>query len=113
MQARDFYDNMFRGVVINAVSNSTELPATHKLYQNFPNPFNPATEIRFELSKPADVELTVFDISGRKVKTLENRRFDAGGHIVRFDAGDLSSGIYILHFSADGTSESMKMLYLK
>lgn len=113
VQARDFYDNMFRGVVINAVSNSTELPATHKLYQNFPNPFNPATEIRFELSKPADVELTVFDISGRKVKTLENRRFDAGGHIVRFDAGDLSSGIYILQFNADETSESMKMLYLK
>ncbi|MBX7043353.1 MAG: T9SS type A sorting domain-containing protein, partial [Ignavibacteria bacterium] len=113
VQARTFYDNMFRGVVINASSNSTELPAKHKLYQNYPNPFNPLTEIRFELYKPADVELTVFDISGRKFKNLENRRFDAGDHIVRFDAGGLSSGIYILQFNADGVSESMKMVYTK
>ena len=87
-----------------AVSNENggvaDVPTGFKLMQNYPNPFNPSTVIKYELSSAATVQLEVFDMLGRKVETLINReQKSAGIHGVTFEAGDLSSGIYIYRLS--------------
>lgn len=68
----------------------------------YPNPFNPNTVIRFRLSVFGKVELSVFDVLGRRVRMLTNDTLPAGEHSVRFDAGNLSSGVYILVLDTDG-----------
>ncbi len=73
----------------------SEIVKTHRLNQNYPNPFNPKTEISYELALEAHVELTVYDITGRKVTTLHEGRESAGEHSVSFDASRLSSGVYL------------------
>jgi len=84
-----------------------------KLLQNFPNPFNPVTTIRFVLAKQTDVELTVFDASGKKVRTLINGSMKAGEQSIQFNASDLASGVYFYRVKAGNYSETKKMLLIK
>jgi len=70
-------------------------PYGFKLYQNYPNPFNPSTIISYQLSAISYVTLKVYDVLGRELKTLVNIRQNAGNHKVSFDAGNLSSGVYL------------------
>jgi hypothetical protein len=63
-------------------------------HQNFPNPFNPSTTIRYELPKSSVVTLSVYDVLGREVSVLVNERKEAGTHEVTFDAHGSSSGVY-------------------
>ena len=70
-------------------------PGSFVLSQNYPNPFNPSTVISYQLSINSEVQLKVFDMTGREVATLVNGRVAAGSHSVRFDAAGLSSGVYI------------------
>ncbi|MCF8262696.1 MAG: T9SS type A sorting domain-containing protein, partial [Melioribacteraceae bacterium] len=90
-----------------------ELPTEFKLSQNYPNPFNPTTTIQFALNKTGFVEVKIYNIIGQLVTTLANREFDAGIHKLQFDAGRLSSGIYIYNVQFDNKSETRKMLLLK
>ena len=92
-------------------NDPTELPASVVLYQNFPNPFNPQTIIPFELSEEQVVSLTIFDMLGRKVRTLVFRSFPAGRHEIIWDAGENPSGLYIYRLQA-GESVSSKTLSL-
>ncbi len=89
------------------------LPVSFNLEPNYPNPFNPATTIRFELPQSSRVTLTVYDVLGQKIQTLVNRRMSAGRHHARFNAGDLSSGIYLYVLESDGRQLVRKMLLLK
>ncbi|MEE9443849.1 MAG: S8 family serine peptidase [candidate division Zixibacteria bacterium] len=94
------------------------LPGTFALYQNFPNPFNPATTISFSLPKSGNVKIEVFDILGRVVKTLDNKKYPAGRHEVVWDGMDgsgqaVASGIYLYRVSHDNTSLTRKMVLLK
>lgn len=73
----------------------TLLPAGVELHQNSPNPFNPVTHILFHLPQTMLAELTVYSILGEQVATLINAVMPAGSHRVRFDAANLSSGVYI------------------
>lgn len=86
-----------------------------ELTQNFPNPFNPATTIRFEVFKNQFVLLTVFDILGRKVTTLINENLSKGIYNVTFDTRkfNLSSGIYFYRITTDGFSETKSMVLTK
>jgi hypothetical protein len=68
----------------------------------YPNPFNPTTVVRFRLSVFGRAEVHVFDVLGRRVRTLVNDILPAGEHSVRFDAGNLSSGVYVLVLETDG-----------
>jgi hypothetical protein len=71
---------------------------------NYPNPFNPSTQIPFELAERSEVTLTVYSILGHEVASLvNNRSMNAGTHVVTFNADNLSSGIYIYRFQASGT----------
>lgn len=99
--------------VLSVSSQDNKSPATFSLGQNFPNPFNPSTSIRYQLPAAAPVTLKVYDILGREVQTLVNERQNAGVHSVIFDAGDLSSGVYFYTLQAERFKETKKFLLLK
>lgn len=85
-----------------------------KLYQNYPNPFNPTTVISFNLPKAEKVELKVFDMLGREVKTLINNEAKSEGlHQITFDASNLSNGIYFYQITAGSFKQNKKMLLVK
>lgn len=91
----------------------TEIPEEYDLFQNYPNPFNPTTTIRYDLAKPGFVVLRVFDISGREVAELVNGTYTAGTYSVNFNAGSLSSGVYLYTLWSNSFYESKKMLLIK
>ena len=79
----------------------------------FPNPFNSVTAIRFALPEPAFTKLTVFDITGRQVASVIDDRLEAGRYTVEFDAGGLSSGIYLVRLEAEDNTAFIKMALVK
>jgi flagellar hook assembly protein FlgD len=81
------------------------------LRQNFPNPFNPSTTIRYGLANSSQVTLTVFNTLGQQVALLQNGEQEAGYHEVKFDGSGLSSGVYYYRLTA-GTFVEMKKLLL-
>jgi Secretion system C-terminal sorting domain len=92
-----------------------DLPLTYALGQNYPNPFNPATTIDFSLAAGQNVSLTVYNVLGQKVATLVNGdMMNAGSHQVRFDARNLTSGMYLVRLEA-GTAytQTRSMMLLK
>ncbi len=87
--------------------------ATFQLMQNYPNPYNPETTIRFVLKEPDRVLLKVFDLRGREVFVLADAHYPAGDHAVLFDAKRLPGGIYLYRIRMGGFTASRKMAYLK
>ncbi len=83
------------------------------LYDNYPNPFNPSTKIKFDLKQSGFVNLTVYDALGRKVSTLVNKPMLKGTHSVNFDGKDLSSGIYFYKLSINDFVMTKKMILMK
>lgn len=90
-----------------------QAPSVFRLEQNFPNPFNPATTIRYSLPVTAHVTLKVHDVLGREVSTLVNRTEEAGSHQVLFDATNLASGVYFYRISAGNFEAVKRLLVLK
>jgi hypothetical protein len=89
------------------------LPGKITLHQNYPNPFNASTTISFTLSKPGNVVLTIYDLLGRKISVLVDGYFEAGSHVITFDAGPFTSGIYFYNLKARDISEMKSMILLK
>jgi len=83
------------------------------LGQNFPNPFNPSTVIRFALPAAGPAELTVYDLLGREVSVLVRGAFAAGEHAVPFDASALASGLYLYRLRHGAYSEAKKMMLVR
>ncbi|HRE42005.1 MAG TPA: YHYH protein [Ignavibacteria bacterium] len=81
------------------------------LHQNFPNPFNPSTKIKFEINKSSDVKLFVYDISGKLISTLINQNLNSGVYESTFDGNNLSSGVYFYKL-INGTEEITKRMLL-
>lgn len=97
---------------------NTEIPNTFKLNQNFPNPFNPNTKIRFTIIKNSEVTISVYNILGKEVFNYKSDgNLNAGIYEYEFIPDNLSSGVYIYKLTAksDGNvfSDSKKMIYLK
>ena len=95
-----------------------QVPESFELYQNFPNPFNSSTTIRYELPLPSEVQINIFDITGRLIKTLIDREFQAGSFIIDWNGEDsrnekVSSGVYFYRIDAGGFSKSIKMILIK
>jgi hypothetical protein len=87
---------------------SGEIPAAYALDQNFPNPFNPATEIRFDLPEAGTVSLVVYDLLGREVATLLREERGAGEQRVRWDASANPSGVYVARLSVTGPAGELR-----
>lgn len=94
-------------------STESEIPTEYKLTQNYPNPFNPSTVIEYSIVNPEFVTLKVYDILGREVATLVNEMKNPGKYSVRFDASNLSSGIYIYRLQTDSYTAVRKMILQK
>jgi len=99
----------------SAMVDVNDIAISHdfELKQNYPNPFNPITTIPYALKYNADIKIDIVDLNGRKVKTLFEGRQMAGSHELRFDASDLSSGLYVCRMQADQKVISMKLTLLK
>lgn len=100
------------GVKEDAESNSV-VPRFVELSHNFPNPFNPSTEIEFRTAQKGHVLLTVYDMLGRTITTLVNEQRDAGTYSIRFNAAELSSGTYFYSLRTNGTTLTKKMTLIK
>ncbi len=83
------------------------------LFQNFPNPFNPVTNIVYQLPMSGLVQLKVYDLLGSEVTTLTNEIKSKGSHIVSFDASNLPSGVYIYSLRVNNFVQNNKMILLK
>jgi len=90
-----------------------DTPEQVRLLGNYPNPFNPTTEVRFELPAATHVTLVVYDALGRKVARLLDQPLEAGRHQVRFDASGLPSGIYFYHIKAGDLTQTKQMMVVK
>ncbi|NUQ81730.1 MAG: T9SS type A sorting domain-containing protein [Bacteroidetes bacterium] len=88
-------------------------PSGFQLLGNYPNPFNPATRIRFQLSTSSQVSLQVYDVTGRLVFSREDGALDAGVHSFEFNAAGLSSGLYYYRLQAGNQSAAGSMVVLK
>ncbi len=88
-------------------------PEEYRLGQNFPNPFNPATIINYQLPAESFVSIKVFNILGKEVATLVNEKQPAGHHSVQFDAAGQPNGVYLYRINSGNFSQVKKMVLLK
>lgn len=93
-----------------AAEAGPELPAAARLHANFPNPFSSSTSISYDLDEAREVELSVYDVLGRRVTILETGLRNPGRHEVTFDAGELSSGVYFYRLQTPNRTLVGKML---
>lgn len=99
--------------LITSVEKINDTPKGFSLRSNYPNPFNSSTIIEYEISEYSDIELNVYDITGRELETLVNEEQGPGVYKVRFDSKDYSSGIYFYKLKTRSFGESKGMLMLK
>ena len=105
--------------IITGIKNiSTEIPSVFSLEQNYPNPFNSMTNFKFSIPLWRGVggrfiTLKVFDISGKEVSTLVNEKLNPGTYEVRFESGNLPSGIYFYRMETEKFTETKKLILLK
>ncbi len=97
-----------------AVDNGgVERPLKYALLPNYPNPFNPSTNIPFTLPENAEVSMSVYDLKGHEVAHLINGSMEAGHHLTQWNASKVSSGIYILKMTSNDISITRKITVLK
>lgn len=98
----------------NGISNQDDVfPSGFSLYQNFPNPFNPETNIGFRLGISSKVALKVYDALGNEAAILVNEKLPAGNYEIKFDGKNLASGIYFYKLQTENFSETKSMILLK
>jgi hypothetical protein len=86
---------------------------SYELQQNYPNPFNPSTTIEFALPKSGQVSLIIFDVLGREVGTLLDKRMEMGRYSINFNAARLASGVYFYKLQTSEYTETKKMMFIK
>lgn len=99
--------------VIASAQDKIAAVTDYKLFNAYPNPFNPATNISYELPGSSHVDLKVYDILGKEVATLVSGWQNAGRYTFRFDAANLPSGVYIYRLKTDNYSASQKLMLIK
>ena len=110
-----YVDNLrlkYPGTVTD-VEQTPLLPALFRLEQNFPNPFNPATTIQYDVPSRTHVALVVYNVLGQRVAELVHEEKDAGHYAIRFDASSLSSGVYLYRLQAGSYVQTRKLVLLK
>ena len=115
LYASDFYSLLiFQSSLISDVEEKhISIPTDYKLEQNFPNPFNPVTEITYIIPQPVHVTLKIYNINGKEVETMVDSKKREGEYTVRWNASGFSSGLYLYKMTVGGYTHVKRMLYLK
>lgn len=103
------YDNRWP----TGIASSARTPQEFKLFENYPNPFNPATHIRFQIPHAEYVTLTVYDLTGCEVAKLVNENLAPGSYERTFEAGGLVSGLYLYRLQAGTLEQTKKLILMK
>lgn len=116
--AYHWLDSVSTNIAVSVENNPELIPETPQLVQNYPNPFNPETKITYNLPNASDVELSIYNVTGQKIRSLINARQFSGNHDVDWnglnDSGfQVSSGIYFYTLRADRFVEVKKMLLVR
>jgi hypothetical protein len=98
--------------------NEKNIPFNYHLFQNYPNPFNPQTAISYQLSEASMVQISIYDVRGKKIRTLVNSYKPAGKYSITWDGCDnrkvrLSTGVYLIRMKANEFSTSRKVLLVQ
>jgi hypothetical protein len=110
--------DVFRWMQYPVEVSHAETPAAYRLNQNFPNPFNPTTSIRFDMKVKGLMTIKIYNVSGQRVRTLMDGVQDAGSHVITWDGknslgADVGSGIYFYKMETKGFSATKKMVLLR
>ena len=103
---------------MNGIEDNTMYsPSYSYLHQNYPNPFNPTTNISFSIPEESNVELSIYNAKGQKVKSIADESYESGSHLVKWDGRDdsnkpVSSGIYLYKLKVNGKIEAVKKCLL-
>ena len=89
-------------VLLDNMSETAPLPSNFSMLSAYPNPFNPVTNIGFEIPEESMVKISIFDLKGQEVETLVNELTAPGLHTFNWNASNTSSGVYFVHFTASG-----------
>ncbi len=105
----------FNNPPVSVEGRTTGIPKSFHLFQNYPNPCNPTTTIKYEIPRRSHVRLVIYNLLGEEIVTLENNEVLPGIHEVQWDGkdskgGDVSSGIYLYRLSVNGYAQTRKMV---
>jgi len=112
-ESRSYIDLPLMNYIIGITPISSEIPEKSVLYQNFPNPFNSKTKIRFDLSSSQHVTISVYDLSGREIQKLISNTLAPGKYEADWDSSVLPSGVYICVLKSGFVHETRKMILIK
>ncbi|WP_185957154.1 endo-1,4-beta-xylanase [Gracilimonas mengyeensis] len=110
---QDYVDTANVEVNVSLEEPGFELPRGYALHQNYPNPFNPSTEISYQLPVASSVSIVVYDLTGRKIKTLLNSQQSSGSHSVTFNANGMPTGVYFYEIKAGAFRQVKRMTLIK
>jgi len=110
---REIHPILSFSLVTNINSNSTEVTSDYKLFQNYPNPLNPSTTIKFDLPKSGIVKLKIFDMLGKEIATLVNKYLNAGTFSVDWNGSQYPSGVYFYRLETESFTDVKRMLLVK
>jgi hypothetical protein len=103
----------FETGTVAGLKNEVNHSVGYYLSNNYPNPFNPSTQIAYQVPESAHVTLTIYNTLGKEVATLVNEEKLAGTYYINFNASNLASGIYFYNMKTDHYSQTKKMILLK
>jgi flagellar hook assembly protein FlgD len=107
------WDSASVNISVTSVGENPSSPTVFKLYDNYPNPFNPSTSIRYSIPEGSFTSIKIYNSLGSEVATIVNETKSAGTYEVEFNASNLSSGIYYYTLQAGSFSETKKMILMK
>ena len=101
-----------------SLDDASTAPKNFMLHENYPNPFNPTTQIRFDVPRVSNVTLTIYNMLGQKVRTFTMHRVPAGYHALTWNATNdlgvpVSAGLYLYQLQTEGFIQTKKMILLK
>lgn len=100
-------------VITSVNENISRIPTSFALSQNYPNPFNPYTLIKYSVLSESQVELKVYDVTGKEITTLVNEIKPVGTYTIRFNPVHLASGTYIYRLTSNSKTQAKKLIVLK
>jgi len=112
LNVNDQSDSLFAIKDISGIEED-EIPESYKLFNNYPNPFNPTTKIKYQIPELSLITIRVYDVLGKEIATLVNEEKPVGNYEVDFDGTNLTSGIYFYRLQAGDYIETKKMILLR